>query len=326
MSIGCGESVGTESFRQISASARQVGVIDVRPGRLDDAAEYIELRRPSYPWMVNTPASVRHQWQNTLAAGRGALFPVDDGRGLAGYARCGLNTWTSEDGAADARLVVRADARGRGIGSALLAAAEDHLRGIGARKVAGFVVAEPALVAWVEHRGFAPSGELRYSEAVLDALPPLPPTPPGVTVTPFAEAGPGPVYVVDAESVQDEPGEYVNDKVGYDDWRRDSWESPNVRADCSVLVSVDGEPAACTWIEADPDTGRVWSGGTGTRRAFRGRGLAKLAKSVALRRARDAGLTHAYASNDEVNAPMLAVNEWLGYRPVGAEVSCVKHL
>ena len=37
-------------------------------------------------------------------------------------------------------------------------------------------------------------------------------------------------------------------------------------------------------------------------------------------------MTAAFTSNDEVNAPMLAVNEWLGYRLVGAEMACLKVL
>jgi hypothetical protein len=39
-----------------------------------------------------------------------------------------------------------------------------------------------------------------------------------------------------------------------------------------------------------------------------------------------AGFVEAFTSNDEVNAPMLAINTWLGYRAVGAERSCAKQL
>jgi hypothetical protein len=39
-------------------------------------------------------------------------------------------------------------------------------------------------------------------------------------------------------------------------------------------------------------------------------------KWAALRAAADAGLTAAYTANSEENQPMLAVNRWLGYRPV----------
>ena len=58
---------------------------------------------------------------------------------------------------------------------------------------------------------------------------------------------------------------------------------------------------------------------TGTRRAFRGQGLARLAKTASLRRARDAGCTEAFTGNDAANAPMLALNTAFGYRPFAAE-------
>jgi RimJ/RimL family protein N-acetyltransferase len=68
-----------------------------------------------------------------------------------------------------------------------------------------------------------------------------------------------------------------------------------------------------------------WSGGTGTLPAQRGRGLAKLAKSVALRRAAR-GIAVASTNNNATNRPMLAVNEWLGYRPCATDWSYLKVL
>jgi RimJ/RimL family protein N-acetyltransferase len=70
----------------------------------------------------------------------------------------------------------------------------------------------------------------------------------------------------------------------------------------------------------------MWSDGTGTLRAHRGRGLAKYAKSTALHRAAAAGLRSAYAANDETNRPMIAINEWLGYRPCATQWSYGKAL
>ncbi len=42
------------------------------------------------------------------------------------------------------------------------------------------------------------------------------------------------------------------------------------------------------------------------------------------RRAAASGVTVAYTGNDEANAPMLAINERLGYRPVAAQWSCLR--
>ena len=65
---------------------------------------------------------------------------------------------------------------------------------------------------------------------------------------------------------------------------------------------------------------------TGTARAFRGRGLAKLAKNHSLHRARAAGFTRALTGNDTDNGPMLAINKWFGYRIVATEVRYVREL
>ncbi|MGY5026869.1 GNAT family N-acetyltransferase, partial [Streptomyces griseus] len=65
---------------------------------------------------------------------------------------------------------------------------------------------------------------------------------------------------------------------------------------------------------------------TGTLREFRGRGLAKLAKNDSLHRARAAGYTDAYTSNDTGNGPMLAVNAWFGYEICATEVRHVRTL
>jgi hypothetical protein len=56
------------------------------------------------------------------------------------------------------------------------------------------------------------------------------------------------------------------------------------------------------------------------------RGLAKLAKADSLRRARAAGLTDAFAGNGAENAPMPAVNRWLGYERCATEVRHIKAL
>ncbi|WP_342751434.1 GNAT family N-acetyltransferase [Murinocardiopsis flavida] len=56
-------------------------------------------------------------------------------------------------------------------------------------------------------------------------------------------------------------------------------------------------------------------------RAHRGLGLATYAKTTALHRARERGFTRAYTDNHVRNAPMLAVNARLGYRPGGWEAT-----
>jgi RimJ/RimL family protein N-acetyltransferase len=57
---------------------------------------------------------------------------------------------------------------------------------------------------------------------------------------------------------------------------------------------------------------------TGTLRDYRGRGLALLAKRATLVNAAARGVELVSTENDEKNAPMLRVNEKLGYQLVGS--------
>ena len=56
---------------------------------------------------------------------------------------------------------------------------------------------------------------------------------------------------------------------------------------------------------------------TGTLRDYRGHGLAQLAKRATLVNAAQRGVELVTTENDETNAPMLRINEKLGYQPVG---------
>jgi GNAT superfamily N-acetyltransferase len=299
----------------------------VRPVTLDDAEAYAALRRVVSPYEVVTPVGVRHGWQTATEAAKLLVLVAELDGEVVGAGRAGFKTWTSEVGAASTLVLVHPGHRGRGIGGRLYDAAEEHLRDHGAKRTMAWVVNEPESLAWCARRGFVRSHELRYSKldlTDLGALPPTPPLPDGVTVATFAETGPEALYPVDAATVLDEPGDVTSDAVSYEDWLTDIWQGPENDYEASTVVLVDGVPAAYTLVETDHETHRMWSGGTGTVREHRGRGLAKIAKSIALRRAAEAGITVAYTSNDEVNQPMLAINEWLGYRACATQWSYVK--
>lgn len=57
-------------------------------------------------------------------------------------------------------LAVRPDAQARGLGRVMLAAAEEHARRTGARRMEMTVIAQrPELIAWYERNGFVDTGE-----------------------------------------------------------------------------------------------------------------------------------------------------------------------
>ncbi len=76
-------------------------------------------------------------------------------------------------------------------------------------------------------------------------------------------------------------------------------------------------------LRADVPGRRAENDITGTLREYRGGGLATLAKLEQLRWAARQGIENVVTENDETNAPMLALNTRLGYRPFAAVRSFV---
>ncbi|NUR50680.1 MAG: GNAT family N-acetyltransferase [Hamadaea sp.] len=298
----------------------------IRPAGPGDEPAFVAIQRDLYAYAVVHEEAFRHHWATEPARAHALrLVAEEDGR-VAGVGRAGLSISSSLPGASQHGLLVRPDYRGRGLGGELFDRLMAHLGEVGGTRVEGWGDGDEATVRFLGTRGFAQRHELRYSHLNLGG--PLPPTPAAgahVRAVSFAETTPEEVFAVDSEAVLDEPGDTPADAMDFAEWRSTIWDAPDTDKAASVLVYADGQPAAYTLVETDLDR-RMWSGGTGTRRAFRGRGLAKYAKSVALRRAAERGITDAFTPNDEENGPMLAINEWLGYRPCGAQFSYLRAL
>jgi GNAT superfamily N-acetyltransferase len=290
--------------------------LSVREFGAGDAAEAAAVVRAAQPFRTVTAESLAWQIARAPQAQRHrALVVEDDGR-LLGIARAGLIHDSSAPGLAFVKLDVHPADRERGAGSALLGEAEGHLAGLGARVVYAWAQ-DAGSATFAARRGYRPGRSARVQRLGLapGALPAPPPVPPGAELRGASDftADPRPVYEADAEALADEPGDVSADAVSYEDWRTDTWDHPDVDHALSAVVVVDGVVAAVSLAETD-GRGRYWSAWTGTRRAYRGRGLARLAKYDSLRRARAAGCTEAFTSNDAGNEPMLAVNAWLGYQ------------
>ena len=72
-------------------------------------------------------------------------------------------------------------------------------------------------------------------------------------------------------------------------------------------------PVAMSYLKYPPVRGTVWTGYTCTHPEFRGRGLATAIKLQSLAQAVELGVPAVRTSNDFENAPMLHINEGLGY-------------
>ncbi|MGD3107460.1 N-acetyltransferase family protein [Streptomyces sp. YGL11-2] len=304
--------------------------LTVRDFRPADAKAVADLRRAVLPHLISTPQGVARQVAGAPPAKRLRVFVAELAGRVIGQISAQLVHESSVPGQAAGTPVVHPGHRRQGAGGALLTAAEEHLAAVGAEHLLAWAVDEPGSLAFAARRGYRltrRAGFLRLDLAGT-APPPLPaPLPPGVRLCTGADFGadPYPLFAAEAEAAADEPGDVAIDAMDYETWLRTTWEHPDIDLDLTSVVTVDGEVAAFTLVATD-GLGRCVSAMTGSRRAFRGRGLARLAKTDSLRRARDAGCTEAFTGNDDGNAPMLAINRAFGYRPFTAQRRCVRDL
>ena len=298
---------------------------DFTPADADAAAA---AHRAGRPHLV-LPAEVFTWFPGHLPADQHyrTLVAELDGRVVASI-RCGLVTGTSTEGIAYANGSVLPEYRRRGAFTALLAVAERHLAAHGATEVHSWVDDVPDGLAFAAARGYRQGSLAHFARRDLTiALPPVPPLPPGVELRTAADYldDPHPLFLVEADAARDEPGEVEYDKADYRDWLDSVWSRPDLDRGLTLVAVVDGQPAAFSAAHTDGAT-RYWSAFTACRRDFRGRGLSTLAKTESLHRARAAGLTEAFTSNDATNAPMLAINRRLGYERCASERKFIKKL
>lgn len=296
--------------------------MDLRPAGPDDAAAISALRRAVFPYSVMSPAATRHMLTSRTPAERSLELVAESGGQVVGFGGTGLNTWTSEPGQSWLTIYVHPEHRRQGIGGALADRLHEHLGEIGA--IRARVFADADAVGFARQRGYEGSRQMHYSGVDPRVLPEQPPTPAGIRLLTMDEVDPRQAYTADTIATLDEPSDSPIDAIDYDEWVKDVWESPALNKGLSVAALAGDEIVSFTAVETDAD--RAWAGMTGTIPQYRGRGLAKLVKSVALRRCAAAGITGAFTSNDDSNGPMLAVNNWLGYRRIATQTGLLRTL
>ncbi|MCZ7461228.1 GNAT family N-acetyltransferase [Streptomyces sp. WMMC940] len=294
-----------------------------------DAEAVARVRRAALPFMLVTPESLAFEAEHAHPLARYRPLVAEEDGEIIGTAQVGLAHDSPEPGVGYANVYVHPERRGRGAGSAVVRAAEEYLVGAGATRVHTWVLDEPGHRAFAERRGYRAGRTAQFLRLDLAAaaLPPLRTPPDGVRIVPASEfAGdPRPLFELDSETTADEPGDVAAELTDYGHWLDETWGHPLFSPELTSVAVVDGHPVAFSAARTDGST-RYGTAMTGTTRAHRGRGLAKLAKNDSLHRARDAGFTEAFTGNDVGNAPMLAVNEWLGYEVCATEVRHVRTL
>ncbi len=280
----------------------------LRPYEDADADECVEVVTATLPWALDDLAGWRHMLASTPESARMARWvAVEHGR-VVGFSSAFLTWWTTTPGAARGGVLVDPDAARHGIGGRLWELADAHLAELGATRVR--MQAADSSSAFALERGFEVVSRKRISAVDPRTVHGRP----DPRVVPYSELADRleELYRLDVETTKDMPneGEF---ELPFEQWRADFWEDPLLSQQGSFAAIVDGRLAAATNLRVNGT--RAGNGFTGTLREFRRRGLATAVKTAALLWAAEHGVERVHTFNDETNAPMLAVNTKLGYRP-----------
>lgn len=283
----------------------------------EDAGGVATLLDAVHPDGLHTAAGLRYRLTTSPPEDHLRWWKAEQESRIVGWAVAGLDTFAAETGRAFAGVAVHPDERRRGLGSALWEAVAAHLGAVGAGTTSVSTHDDGSSKRFAAARGFRLAATDTTS-AVDPRTVFAPPPPAGVDVRPLAafDDDPRPLFRCDAETARDEPGPFDFDGMTLDAWRRHIWEHPSCDRELGMAAVVDGDVAGTTFLFADRDSGRAMNGGTGVLRAYRGRGLGLLLKQHSLARAAAVGITRVVTDNDATNAPMLAINATLGYRPL----------
>jgi GNAT superfamily N-acetyltransferase len=269
-----------------------------------------------------TAAGLRHWFESEPERAHFRAWVAEEEGEVAGVGTAGFHWSMSTPGVAWVWAGVHPEHRGRGLGSALFDRGERHLRDHGVRKLESFTVEGSEGERFLTERDYGRTRtELcqrldlsRVDLGGIDAFIAVKERE-GFRLVPLAELEDrlDEVHAVYAAASADMPADDPEDDVPFADWKRQDLSDPELSREGSFVVCEGERPVALSFLLVNRDAGFAANEMTGTLAAYRGRGLARLAKLAAIRWAAEQGLREVATGNDSENAPMLALNRSLGY-------------
>jgi GNAT superfamily N-acetyltransferase len=295
---------------------------EIRAATPADAVGIAGVWAAAMPQLVKTAKGIESELRTSTS--RVVLIAVE-GSAVVGYGNVYLPAPEDQGPRVRVTVTVPPEHRGRGIGSAVYEAIARAAQEAGAAKLLIVVADDDKSKEFATHRGFTIGRRMSHAKADLAEIPESGPVPPGLQLVDYNDLTPKALWVADSAVAGGDPSG-LSHAPEYDEWVRTDWNHPDLRRDLSIALLADGIVVSFANTSADPERKVIWSNLTGTGPTYRGLGLAKVVKSAALRRSREAGFVTAYTGNDAGNLPMLAVNKWLGYQPTGAAWTAEKEL
>ena len=301
--------------------------LKLRPATLEDVASVVVIDAALRPDMPTDPVVERYTWKNpepgvtserwiAEVAGRpvgyGILFHPDWSR-MTEKISWVLIGWRPDSAAILPALVESVEERARALGSTRVQVycQEDETAVIEALGAAGFRLDSVAKV-WeldlVLHRDrLLQVTQATRSRMAAESIALLPLSRHLTAGDAYRE-----LYEAWSDSRTDVPRSYEMPPTTYEDFMVRQ-RAPDHRAD-RTWIALDGDRiVGLSFLVYPPAGGRVWTGFTGTVGGHRGRGVARAVKMETIAQAIELGVHTVRTDNDERNAPMLHINEDLGY-------------
>lgn len=311
-----------------------MGLADrIRGARADDAGGLAAVLREVRGDDLFTARGVRHTLETTPARAGAAWWMAEEG-GVVVACAVAMRRWWRESNDAHVWAGVLPEARGRGLGGVLWELAERHVATLAVDAVLTDVVDDAAGEAFLSRRGFRPDRLDRVSAldprtVDLDSLTGRErrAAASGYRLVSLADVSDSrALFELGVEVADDMPGSQGRHTFSFEEWRDDLLGHPDLDAGASAVVLHGDRPVSLALLSVDRESRRARNEETGTARAHRRRGLAILAKLATVRWAREHGIEAIMTDNAEQNAPMLAINQRLGYRQVAARRRWVRTL
>jgi GNAT superfamily N-acetyltransferase len=304
----------------------------IREFRDDDAEAVSAALHEEDPPIPVTAAGVLHSRHAQPERAHVGMWVAEDGGRIVGWADANMRWSTSVPDVGDVWAYVVPSERRRGIGGALYAETERHVRELGARTLESWTYTDAGR-RLLENHGFRATGDERISaldlaKADTSALPALEERHAAEGFR-LVRLG-GVIHRVEelhrlyAEASADVPEYFKEDDVRLDEWRRETLEHPQLSLEGSfIALAPNGVPAALAFLELDEPARLAANELTGTLVEYRRRGLARLVKLASIRWAKENGYERIFTGNAEANEAMLGLNVSLGYEPIDRETHYV---
>ena len=289
-----------------------------------DAEAMIDLSIQAYPFQLQSVEALRYSTKkNQNNPDLLSLVAKSDGEVIA-RAVAGPHEEMGNTDSGKVGIIVDHRYRGQGIGTRILDRVMPHVSRFPFHAVTSYVTGDDGMRFANEH-GFVKTRTAHISRLNLADAAAAPPAPEGVQFRDFRQVDdPELIFELESAVVSDIPADEPIVSLPYEKWKSQFYDNPRNDMDSSI-VAFDGDQAVgLTWQDRIGE--RIWTGMTGTLADHRGRGLAKAMKARSMALAHAQGAVVAYTDNDASNAPMLAVNRWLGYHPYVEQHTVVRSL